>query len=197
MIDATSVGVFRGRGVQPFAPKMKVGTLHVMCGSWNPLHDAHRWMYESIDMESTIVHRYSARGYAVVATTSAKYFELSTVRVGKENLTDAELMSRLRQFQGYANVLVTAQPYFADKCAILQPYADQIVFHIGYDNYERLIQITGASEISKMPCTFCVWPRNGDSFTAGPKNCFDSGIELPAHLQGMSSTKIREAQGGK
>jgi len=193
MIDSGSVGVFRGRGIQPLA-RAKVGQMHVMCGSWNPLHDAHRWMFESIDMDAMVVQHYGTKGYAIAATTSSKYFEISTVRVGKEDLKEDELMKRLRQFSGYADVLVTSQPYFIDKALILQPYAEEVIFHIGYDNYERLIQINGLEEVSRMKCSFCVWPRNGGSFSRGPKNCFDSGVELPDHLRGMSSTAIREAQ---
>ena len=194
MFESNFIGVFRGRGLEPMNPRAKVGQMHVMCGSWNPLHAAHRWMFESIDEDAMVVQRYGTRGYAIAATTSRKYFEISTARIGKEDLTQDDLMARLRQFTGYAEVLVTSQPLFADKYQVLRPYADEIIFHIGYDNYERLIQINGLREVGELGCNFCVWPRDGKSFTQGPKNCFASDIDLPSSLQGMSSTKIRSSR---
>ncbi len=199
MFDSNYVGVFRGlgraRGLEPFSPKMKVGELHVLCGSFDPLHDGHRWMFESIDEDAMVVQRYGSAGYAVAATTSAKYFEISTSRVGKADLTKDELMKRLRQFTGYADVLVTAQPLFVDKYEVLRSYAEEVIFHIGYDNYVRLVEINGRAAVSKMGCSFCVWPRNGMRLASGPKNCFDSGVELPLHLAGISSTQIRNSRG--
>lgn len=195
MFDSNSVGVFRGGpGLQPLNPKVKVGQMHVLCGSFNPLHAAHRWMYESIDEDGMVIQKYSGTGYAITSTTSEKYFEISTVRVDKEDLKQEELYKRLRQFTGYAPVLVTAQPLFADKYQVLKPYAEQVIFHIGFDNYERLVAINGLREVGELGCYFCVWPRNGKGFTRGPKNCFDSGLELPDNLRDISSTKIREAK---
>lgn len=196
MFDSSFAGVFRGgRGIEPIALRAKIGQMHVMCGSWNPLHDAHRWMFESIDEDAMVVQKYGNRGYAVSATTSAKYFEISTSRIGKEDLSKDELMKRLRQFTGFAPVLVTSQPLFSDKYEVLRQYAEDIIFHIGYDNYLRLVEINGLKSIGEMGCSFCVWPRNGGRFIQGPKNCFDSGIDLPAHLAGMSSTQIRNSHG--
>lgn len=195
MFASNFVGVFRGRNIEPLNPKAKVGQMHVMSGSYNPLHEAHRWMFQAIDEEAMVVQKYGGRGYAIAATTSSKYFEISTARVGKEDLTSEELIKRLRQFSGFANVLVTTQPLFADKLEALRPYAEEIIFHIGFDNYERLVEINGLREVGEMRCSFCVWPRNGRSLVNGPKNCFDSGVDLPEHLRGMSSTQIREAAG--
>jgi nicotinic acid mononucleotide adenylyltransferase len=193
--DSNFVGVFRGgRGIEPMNPRAKVGQMHVLCGSYDPLHDAHRWVYEAIDEEAMTIQRYGAGGYAVAATTSAKYFEISTSRVGKPDLTQDELMKRLRQFSGYANVLVTTQPLFVDKYEVLRPYAEEVIFHIGYDNYVRLVEINGLQEIGQMGCSFCIWPRNGGRFTRGPKNCFDSGVDLPDHLAPISSTQIRNSR---
>lgn len=192
MLDSNFVGVFRGRGLVPLNPRAKVGQMHVLCGSYDPLHDGHRWVYESIDPDAMVVQRYASNGYAVAATTSSKYFEISTSRIGKEDLSQDELMKRLRQFTGYADVLVTSQPLFADKYEVLRPYADEVIFHIGYDNYVRLVTVSGLKEVGQMGCSFCVWSRNGNHFTKGPKNCFDAGLDAPPHLVGISSTQIRK-----
>lgn len=184
-----TVQLFKGRGLQPFN-RVRVGHMHIMPGSWNPLHDAHRWMFDHIEDEAVSSHAYEG-GVAYSSTTSAKYFELSTSRIGKEDLKEEELSRRLSQFAGYADVIVTPYPYFSDKYEALRPFANLIVFHIGYDNYERLREISGEATISQMKCRFCVWPRNGKRLEKGPKNCFDSGVDLPAPLQGMSSTQIR------
>ena len=183
-------GVFRGQKVEPFTGK--VGVLHVVPGSFNPVHAAHRWMYESIDDESIIGRRVG--GYeAVCATTSAKYFEISTSRFGKEDLTDQELLTRLRQFSGYAPVLVTTQSLFSDKYAVLKPFGEKVVFHVGMDTYERLVKASSLTEVGRLGCYFCVWPRAGVKLPGNaPLNCYSSNVEPPPHLEGLSSTKIRE-----
>lgn len=54
----------------PISPRYRLGEMHVLSGSFNPLHDAHRWMYESIDEDNFVVQNYGREGYAVAATTS-------------------------------------------------------------------------------------------------------------------------------
>lgn len=190
MYASNFVGVFHGQKVEPL--KGRVGILHVVPGSFNPVHDAHRWMYESIDEESTIEVKYSKSSHVVYATSSAKYFEISTSRFGKESLSEEEILNRARQFSGYAPVLVTTQSLFINKYEVLKPFGEHIVFHIGMDTYERLMDFNG-SEVGTYGCFFCVWPRSGSKLTKGaPKNCYSSGIEAPPHLLDLSSTKIRQ-----
>jgi len=179
----------------PISPRYRLGEMHVLSGSFNPLHDAHRWMYESIDEDNFVVQNYGREGYAVAATTSDKFFEISVRRVGKEDLDSSELLKRLTQFNGYSKVLVTDSPLFSDKYEYLRPHAEKVIFHIGYDTYARLVAMSSLQEVGELGCLFCVWPREGQSFTKGPKNCYPSPLELPAHLYGMSSTKIRASRG--
>lgn len=195
MFDSNSAGVFRGQRIDPVSPEDRVGILHVVSGSFNPLHDAHRWMYESIDEEGVIGRKYAKDSYAIAATTSAKYFEISTSRVGKEDLKPEELMTRLRQFSGYAPVLVTEQSLFVHKYEVLKSIGERIVFHLGLDTFDRLLKAQGHSEVSRYGCMFCVWSRGGRWLPKGaPANCYSSDLEPPSHLADLSSTRIRAGE---
>jgi hypothetical protein len=87
-------------------------------GAFNPLHAGHR------------------RLTALVATLLRRpvVFEISVENVDKPPLTEAEVQRRLRQFEGWATVLLTRAPTFRRK-AELFPGAS---FVMGYDTLERL-----------------------------------------------------------
>lgn len=155
----------------------RVRELHVVPGSFNPPHDGHWWLYD----------------HAGVEKGEVRYFELSKARVGKEDLSDDEVRSRVRLFQGKANVIVTQAPMFTDKYKVLKWFADKIVFHIGIDTYERLLKMDGLEVIEAMSdARFCVYARAGVSLPPdAPKNCY-MGAPSPAYLQNISSTQIRE-----
>jgi len=187
--------MYQDGSLGPISPRYKIGEMHVLPGSFNPLHAGHRYMYESIDEDNFVIQGYGRDGYAVAATVSDKFYEISTSRIGKEDLDSSELLKRLSQFHGYAKVLVTDSPLFRDKCDYLKPHADKIIFHVGYDTYERLVNMSEPGEVESLDCFFCVWSRDGKSITRGPRNCYASPVDLPANLQGISSTKIRSSGG--
>lgn len=153
--------------------------LHVVPGSFNPPHDGHWWLYDNIPTTKEV----------------GSYFELSKARVGKEDLSDDEVRSRVRLFQGKANVIVTQAPMFTDKYKVLKQFADKIVFHIGIDTYERLLKMDGLEVIEAMDdAKFCVYARAGISLPSdAPRNCY-MGAPAPAHLQNISSTLIRNGE---
>ncbi len=91
----------------------------LLCGSFNPLHEAHRRLAEVA----------AARIGVPVA------FELGTVNADKPPLSSAEVKLRLRQFESLAPVWLTRAPTFAAK-AMLFPGT---TFVVGVDTAERIV----------------------------------------------------------
>jgi hypothetical protein len=91
----------------------------LLCGSFDPLHAAHRRLADVA----------AARLAVPVA------FELCAVNADKPPLTAAELMRRLRQFDGLARVWVTRAATFAAKAEFF-PGA---TFVVGADTAERMV----------------------------------------------------------
>ena len=91
----------------------------VLAGSFNPLHDGHRGL---LDAAARISGR---RGM----------FEISIANVDKPDLPREELVRRLDQFRGVADVAVTRAALFSEKASLL-PSA---WFAVGYDTATRLV----------------------------------------------------------
>lgn len=113
------------------------GKIHVYCGSFNPLHDGHISVFESIKEE--------------------KYFEISLFRRDKELLSYKELSKRIDQFTWIGDVIITNSPKFLDKIKLFKNC--DVTFHIGIDTARRLVQDDGVTNIEKMPCKFVVYDR--------------------------------------
>jgi hypothetical protein len=159
--------------------------LHVVPGSFNPLHDGHRHIYDSIQID-----RWG----------SAKFFEISASRVDKEDLTKDEIFQRLDQFRGYAPVIVTKESLFIDKIKLLRRCCvSQLHFHMGIDTYQRAVDNYGIDGIEALDAKFHVWPRihkgvlqDLQSVPVRPVNV----VAVPqtrAELLAVSSTAIRSA----
>ena len=154
-------------------PTDKLPCIDVVPGSFNPLHDGHWWIFKNIPRDQ-------------------KCFEISRSRVGKEDLSDDEIAWRTSQFKG-ANVVITQAPLFSDKYEHFRKLADVVIFHIGIDTYERLIQMSGRAAIEEMQlATFIVYDRCGATLPADkPRNCWPSVRKAPEQVQNISSTLIR------
>jgi nicotinic acid mononucleotide adenylyltransferase len=157
--------------------------IHVYSGSFNPLHDGHKAIYEVADCK--------ARYYEV---WGASYYELSINRFDKAPITAEELELRLEQFVGHAPVLITNVAKFSEKAGVLRG-KHKIVFHVGADTITRLLAHSSSMEVAGLNCEFIYYERlmNGTRVALPekmPVNCH-KGAKIPEELMSISSTSIR------
>ena len=162
-----------------------LNTIQIIPGSFNPLHDAHRWIFDRAN------------------SLSPTFFEMSIRRWDKPDVSKVELAERLEQFQGYAPVIVTNQARMIGKLGILrkQCISDRIpVVHIGMDTLQRMFDDYGVKGVSGMHAFFIVYDRNMNGrnlclkdLKEIPVNC-GPGPEMAIDMRCISSTHIREAQ---
>ena len=91
----------------------------LLCGSFNPLHDAHRRL---ADVTAVLLGR-------------DPMFEMSLVNADKAAIAQEEAERRAVQFAGYAPLLLTADPRFTDKVG----WVRESVFVLGADTLARLV----------------------------------------------------------
>lgn len=160
------------------------GRIDIVCGSFNPLHEAHKAMYHGVT-------RFQPPGMP-----AARAFEISLYRHQKPFLTFDDLAERLKQFEWYAPVIVTGVARFAEKIKAIGHNASPI-FHVGYDTAERLLNTEPRETVEGMRCAFVVYQRQVDGRTMWVDNLpyipnnFMSG-RLPEHVTTLSSTGMRE-----
>lgn len=162
--------------------------LSVYPGSWNPLHEGHRFIFDSIR----------------VSNYETKVFEISLARFGKPELSCEDLAQRIQQFYGYAPVIVTAVPRFVEKAGVLSSFNCR--WHVGVDTISRMRDDYGEIGISGLRGKFYVYDRQMKDnepvqsfpldFKIIPKNVFRAPNQPPKELLGCSSTKIRERRNG-
>lgn len=169
--------------------------LHVYPGSFNPLHDGHRGIYESMkEVACPSIH--DSYNHVIVA------FEISIGRVGKDFLSFEELSTRVSQFSNYAPVFITNAPRFIEKCSLFSKHAN-VYWHVGVDTISRMKDDYTEMGIGGLRGTFVVYDRDIDdniekwplNFTYVPSNVYRAKIQHQPF--GISSTKIRKAMGIK
>lgn len=154
--------------------------LDIVPGSYNPLHDAHRAIFDHL-------------------VNPNRAFEIAIERVNKGGMPVDELEKRLAQFKGYAPVVVLKHPLFIHKIGALWPW--NLTFHVGIDTASRIIESSPTVEIQGMRAKFVVYARKIDGRIWSLDNIPDPrpanflrGITRDESLMGMSSTAIRAAQ---
>lgn len=153
----------------------------IIPGSFNPLHDTHRYLYN---------HSY---------VYNQRFFEISIQNVDKGRISLEDINKRINQFVGYANVFITNAPYFLQKCGIFSSVGISPKFVVGVDVMERLIRDHTAIGVAGMAGQFIVNNRkiNGvlrtltDLFTTGLPANVSEGNEIPEYLLDNSSTALR------
>lgn len=167
----------------PLGPS-RYGTVYVYPGSFNPLHDGHRSIYDSL-------------GNHIHDTC----YETSISRWQKPNVSLEELAKRLAQFVGYAPVIVTNVARMIEKIAVLP--CMELAFYVGIDTLVRMRDDYGSIGIGGLNARFIVYDRivDGDKlqtllteFPDVPRNCM-RGRERSVELMKVSSTSIRNGNG--
>lgn len=156
--------------------------VHLLPGSFNPIHKAHESMYEQMRRDNI---------YAA--------YEISMERIDKEFLSYEELRNRITQFDDKGPVLVDRWPYFMQKAGILRNW--KLIFHIGIDTAIRLVESHGVAGIQGISAEFVVYDRIWENRRQGLSNCavfanrtpsnFIAGTTPNDALIGLSSTAIR------
>jgi hypothetical protein len=108
-----------------------------------------------------------------------------------------ELKTRLKQFVGYAPVMVTNVAKFVEKAGVLRK-APSVHFHVGADTISRILEHASAQEVEGFNCQFVVYERimNVAKVVISdklPRNC-KRGPAIPEDKMSLSSTAIRNAQ---
>lgn len=166
------------RSVQEWLWDNNSDTVHVLSGSFNPLHNGHRAVYDAIQEKP-------------------KVYEISLVRSGKEALDVEGLRERLSQFQWKAPVLVLNQSKFIHKAGVIP---GKVIFHIGADTALRILMDHGIAEVQGMRCSFMVYSRmvgnelmSIKDFDRVPCN-FRAGTDLDCAVAWLSSTGLRNGE---
>jgi hypothetical protein len=166
---------------------VKQSGLHIIPGSFNPLHAGHHRL-----------HFYAAQ----VGGGNASYFEISIANRAKPTLSVEELQARLQQFRWRAPIIVTNSPYFHQKIATLSQLSVPISFHTGHDTMSRILSDHTLTEIESYPCNFYVYdrgcPTTGNVLTIAdlpyvPKNVQRIDHKMDNETLFLSSTKLRSA----
>jgi nicotinic acid mononucleotide adenylyltransferase len=137
----------------------------ILSGSYNPLHDGHRLLYENVVDKFSSIKRLC--------------FELSLNRYNKETLSLEELEKRAKQFRNYAPLVITNSPLFIDKVAVL-PF--QCHFHIGKDVGDKLWEHYGVG-IGGIAAQFYVYPRGN------PTKGEVEELKLPYRIPNLTTIK--------
>ena len=145
-------------------------------GSFNPLHDGHKSVFNAIQGD--------------------KYFEISIERRDKDSLEHDELAKRISQFKWYAPIIVTNAPKYLDKIKIFGKKS--LIFHIGIDTARRILQDDDIKTIEKMNAKFIVYDRRIDGVLRSlrnlrkvPKNFIQGSTPDIKYLH-VNSTELRK-----
>lgn len=150
----------------------------LLSGSFNPIHDAHRFIYNKICYQR-------------------KAYELSLSHRWKESVTLEEINKRLLQFKNDENIVITNSPYFVQKAGLF----NKPTFYIGTDVYGKLLEditphgVAGINARFRVNSRFIenisVRPNDQSMFGELPRNVQVSEIAIPEALMRLSSSDIR------
>lgn len=159
------------------------GRIDIVCGSFNPLHEAHKAMYHGVTR------------FLPARSSLDRAFEISLYRHHKPFLTYDDLVDRLKQFEWYAPVIVTGVARYEDKIEAIGRNASPI-FHIGYDTAERLLKTETRKCVEGMRCSFVVYQRCVDGKIRWTNDLpyISNNIiagSLPDHVVALSSSDMR------
>lgn len=167
-----------------FTPQAKNLRIHLVPGSFNPLHTTHKEIFELIDCP--LPHA---------------FFEISVERVDKDMVTLPELGDRLKQFNDFAPVVVNRAPRFVTKIGTYLSHVSKLTFHVGIDTITRMADDYGIMGIQGLAANFVVHDRimNGkhkslySEFGENiPRNCLSSSSVRSEESLSRSSTEIRQ-----
>jgi hypothetical protein len=96
---------------------------HIFAGSFNPLHDMHKWVYQNI---------------AISTDEPIRAYEIALRRRDKEFISLEDLQKRLAQFEPSDLILITNSLHFQSKAGALKAFNIYPIFHIGYDTADRM-----------------------------------------------------------
>ena len=160
-------------------------TIQIFPGSFNPLHDAHRSIFDAVCPPRFF------------PPSPSYLYEISICRYGKSDLDLPEIEKRLKQFQNYACVWLTRASLFIEKIGLMPTVNPH--FHIGIDTATRLIKAHGPVAVQGLRAKFYVYPRANkdnkvehihDVVNPVPVNFLHADHPRP-DLIGLSSTQIR------
>ena len=161
--------------------------LHLVPGSFNPIHDGHRAIYQ--------------RAAEIAGPTAHVCYEMSTDRANKGTIESKIMEGRATQFNDEGPLIVSKHPLFYDKTGVLAAVRD-IHIHIGIDTALRIVSMHSTVGTQGIRALFHVYPRrmNDKLWTINdlpgqlPIN-FVPEEPLNDALIGLSSTEIRKEMG--
>lgn len=157
--------------------------LMILPGSFNPIHDAHKWLYESAK------DRYDAY--------DSQYYEMSISRVDKPPVSVLDLEERLKKMPN--KTLITNAPRMIQKIGLLVDYCCNLEIFCGVDTIIRMADDYSQIGIGGLNAAFYVTDRimNGEVVSYSSldwKSRPDNIVKWktpPEHLLSVSSTAIR------
>ncbi len=177
-----------------YGPGTLGSRLHLVPGSFNPLHESHREIYENVFKDPN-------DGEELRPTA---FFEMSIERVDKAVVTLPQLDRRLQQFHGYAPVVISRAPRFVEKIGICLSHVKGVTFHVGIDCIVRMKDDYGLCGIQGLAAKFVVYDRiinnKHMSLTTEfgnfiPRNCSPAALVRSVESLTRSSSQLREETG--